>query len=443
MASRTCWNVPQRQMLVIVASISASVGFGLSFRSAATAMIMPDWQYPHCGTSWSSQAFCTLCRIPPLARPSMVVTCLPTAALTGTTQERTAAPSRCTVHEPHSAMPQPYLVPVRPTCSRIAHSRGVPGSTSTSLVLPLIVRRAIASPPPEYCAGNIPHRVPEGKTPSRHGQPPCARLARSAIFLSVPKSEHPDDPALGHLGLGTEERVEPPLHPLSVDAPARLHGDVLHAIDGERARHSCDPGVSLELPEGRTRLGVERAEVPVVGAAEEDEAAAGREDRPPVLVLELVGPDFLAGRHVPRLQLSDVVRALAPAHRGLRPVYTEVKLAGFVGAFHPHQCGAEVLVGRDVEIVRLGVVARRSPVLAAPEPRAEGDRGVRSRLALEIVARAPADGIDLGEDFLDHEGLRVHELDAVRAALEPPEGAVAARMHEALDRPPVLLEIDE
>ena len=44
MASRTCWNVPQRQMLVIVASISASVGFGLSLRSAATAMIMPAWQ---------------------------------------------------------------------------------------------------------------------------------------------------------------------------------------------------------------------------------------------------------------------------------------------------------------------------------------------------------------------------------------------------------------
>ena len=44
MASRTCWNVPQRQMLVIVASMSASVGFGLSFRSAATAMIMPAWQ---------------------------------------------------------------------------------------------------------------------------------------------------------------------------------------------------------------------------------------------------------------------------------------------------------------------------------------------------------------------------------------------------------------
>src|SRR5262249_32181289 len=43
-ASRTCWKVPQRQMLVILASMSASVGFGLSLSSAATAMIIPHWQ---------------------------------------------------------------------------------------------------------------------------------------------------------------------------------------------------------------------------------------------------------------------------------------------------------------------------------------------------------------------------------------------------------------
>ena len=48
------------------------------------------------------------------------------------TQERTATPSMCTVQAPHCAMPQPYLVPVRPTCSRITHSSGVLGSTSTS-----------------------------------------------------------------------------------------------------------------------------------------------------------------------------------------------------------------------------------------------------------------------------------------------------------------------
>src|SRR5436190_3046237 len=73
----------------------------------------------------------------------MVVTCLPTAAATGITQERTALPSTCTVHEPHCATPQPYLVPVSPICSRIAHKSGVLGSTFTSLVLPLMVSRAM------------------------------------------------------------------------------------------------------------------------------------------------------------------------------------------------------------------------------------------------------------------------------------------------------------
>src|SRR5262249_30327740 len=77
----------------------------------------------------------------------MVVICLPSAALTGSMQERTALPSTCTVHAPHCAMPQPYLVPVRPTCSRIAHSSGVLGLTLTSIELPLIVKRTIAFPP--------------------------------------------------------------------------------------------------------------------------------------------------------------------------------------------------------------------------------------------------------------------------------------------------------
>ena len=53
--------------------------------------------------------------------------------------ERTARPSMSTVHAPHAAMPQPNLVPVRPSVSRIAHSSGVSGSTSTTRSLPLTV----------------------------------------------------------------------------------------------------------------------------------------------------------------------------------------------------------------------------------------------------------------------------------------------------------------
>src|SRR5215471_19261523 len=76
----------------------------------------------------------------------MVVICLPSASLTGTLQERVATPSIWTVQAPHWAMPQPYLVPVSPTFSRIAHSSGVSGSTSMVKVLLLTVRFAIAIP---------------------------------------------------------------------------------------------------------------------------------------------------------------------------------------------------------------------------------------------------------------------------------------------------------
>ena len=45
----------------------------------------------------------------------MVTIFLAPTAFTGTWQERVATPSICTVQAPHWAMPQPYLVPVRPS----------------------------------------------------------------------------------------------------------------------------------------------------------------------------------------------------------------------------------------------------------------------------------------------------------------------------------------
>ena len=70
----------------------------------------------------------------------MVATDLPATADTGVWHERTGWPSRCTVQAPHSAWPQPNLVPVRPTSSRITHSSGVSGSALTLTVLPLSLK---------------------------------------------------------------------------------------------------------------------------------------------------------------------------------------------------------------------------------------------------------------------------------------------------------------
>src|ERR1039458_9679147 len=63
--------------------------------------------------------------------------CRPSTADNGVTQERIAWPSKWTVHAPHSAMPQPNLVPGRPATSRTAHNRGIFGSASSVVGLPL------------------------------------------------------------------------------------------------------------------------------------------------------------------------------------------------------------------------------------------------------------------------------------------------------------------
>src|SRR5260370_31114765 len=125
----------------IASSISASVGWGLLARSADADMIWPDWQYPHCTTSRSSQAFWILAPagVAPIAS-IVVIADVPTLS-TEVTQERVATPSTWTVHAPQSAMPQPNFVPVIPSTSRNTHKRGVSPSTSTvrSTLLTLIV----------------------------------------------------------------------------------------------------------------------------------------------------------------------------------------------------------------------------------------------------------------------------------------------------------------
>src|SRR5436190_8095360 len=118
--------------------MSASVGFGFAARSAQADMIWPDWQYPHCGTSPASQAFCTAAPTGVLPTPSIVVISFPTTELRGTMHERAAAPSTCTVHAPHKAAPHPNLVPVIPKMSRSAQSSGMSSGPSTWTRRPLI-----------------------------------------------------------------------------------------------------------------------------------------------------------------------------------------------------------------------------------------------------------------------------------------------------------------
>src|SRR5262245_7631333 len=123
--------------------MSLSVGRGVFRNSAAAAMIWPDWQKPHCGTSSAAQARCTGCE-ELRERPSMVT--IRSVGFTSPTrieQERTTSPLTWTEQAPHCATPHPYLVPVSPTCSRMTHRSGVSSATCTSRFWPLMFNLAI------------------------------------------------------------------------------------------------------------------------------------------------------------------------------------------------------------------------------------------------------------------------------------------------------------
>src|SRR6266849_10220637 len=124
---------------LMASSMSASVGLGFLESRATADMICPDWQYPHCGTSSSSQASCTGW-LPSTESPSMVVTFLPATLEIAVMQERVASPLICTVQAPQSAMPQPNFVPVMFRVSRSTQSSGMSGLTSTDWGLPFRVK---------------------------------------------------------------------------------------------------------------------------------------------------------------------------------------------------------------------------------------------------------------------------------------------------------------
>jgi len=110
----------------IVSSICWSLGLGVVARSPAACMIWPLWQYPHWGDGQAAprRDHALADRRGPDALDGRESS-LPSAAEIGVTHERVGRPSRCTVHAPHSAMPQPNFVPVSPSSSRSVHSSAV------------------------------------------------------------------------------------------------------------------------------------------------------------------------------------------------------------------------------------------------------------------------------------------------------------------------------
>src|SRR5271165_6679601 len=60
--------------------------------------------------------------------------------------------------------------------------------------------------------------------------------------------EHPDDAALRgdlHLPVLRQQLIDAAKHPVRIDAPARLNGDILHAVDRVADWNPDDAGVQL------------------------------------------------------------------------------------------------------------------------------------------------------------------------------------------------------
>src|SRR5215468_1717681 len=86
---------------------------------------------------------------------SIVVTCDCPMLSIVVMQERVGAPSTCTVQAPHSAIPQPNFVPVKPSTSRSTHNSGVSPSTSTLWMVPLTLIENAMTPLSEQIDGNV------------------------------------------------------------------------------------------------------------------------------------------------------------------------------------------------------------------------------------------------------------------------------------------------
>src|SRR5206468_12343692 len=162
----------------------------------------------------------------------MVVICFPVAAATGVTQERIGRPSTCTVQAPHSAMPQPNLVPVRPITSRSTHKSGMSAGTSTVRTLPLMLNVTMALVSEVSYGICLPggrrgRVVGPAARPDNRLEPPPFRVTRPAVLAPSRPAARRGAPR-NSLGRSVISEVHP-------DGEGSLH----HYVDVSVCRRNC------------------------------------------------------------------------------------------------------------------------------------------------------------------------------------------------------------
>src|SRR5262245_4677806 len=86
----------------------------------------------------------------------VVISSVACTELMGMAQARWTSPLMWTEQAPHWAMPQPYLVPVNPSCSRSTQSNGISPPTFTSRSLPFTFNLAMLLWPPIWLPTSTP-----------------------------------------------------------------------------------------------------------------------------------------------------------------------------------------------------------------------------------------------------------------------------------------------
>src|SRR5262249_50270311 len=98
---------------------------------------------------------------------------------------------------------------------------------------------------------------------------------RSLCVRSLGDGEYPDNTALRHILLPSNQLTHQLLLEGGIYAVAGLHGDILDTIDLIGRRRRDDAGIGLKAPKLLAASRVVGAELTVIGPPREDEAAAG------------------------------------------------------------------------------------------------------------------------------------------------------------------------
>jgi hypothetical protein len=132
----------------IASRTSAAVGSGLRSSSQRAVIIIPGVQNPHWSPWHAAKPSCTGSRALPRARPSTVVTRLPSVIAASTVQDFTGISSSHTTQAPQLEVSQPQCEPVRPSSSRRKWMSSSRGSIVAEYSVPLTVRVSFMTPAP-------------------------------------------------------------------------------------------------------------------------------------------------------------------------------------------------------------------------------------------------------------------------------------------------------